>query len=952
MPECRPPDQSYQLLINWDEIDVDCSAGSTGFDVGNFENDTDCDAVTCVCDTWCEDETQCWYGASDAGPSPSLSRDISRAHTGVASLRIDWETGATTPRVELRWSMQWEIGRSYRVAAWVWVPAGVSSVYFYIDHAAATGTASTSNDLWQKIYVDFTATALGGAGDVQLRASGAVLTGDSVYLDAAVVYRRDEDIWGDLRFGTATTVEGGRDQSRELSPVKVGRLRTTLDASPEVTCVNGREVTTLSKYFPSNVNSSLYGEIAPSCPIKFDVDLDDVTYTLFRGFLDEYTPVPTRLSSTVQISANDLLGLLDKKRVSTELFLGITTGQAINAVLDFIGWPTRQRDVDYGAGILPYFWAESENALSVLIDLVNSEGPPAIMYVDDFGRFVFRDRSHRLLRPRSLGSQMTITDGELSPRYSLPMEYDYGWRDIVNDATYSVDVRVTGVAETTVWTSGDTTHAIIDTLDVEITSSDPFRSAITPVAGTDYTVITGSVSVALVDINGTPKTSGSSLILRITATASPASITDLQLRATPITVSHTINRSLRDTTSSDVYGVKTDTTSRPWLSSWDAVDVVSNIITKHSQPLEMLSIPLAGYDQTTLHRQLGSKLSDRIRVRDSITGLDNLFYIEQIAHTVENTDQDRHTTALGVERISDVALGECFILDESLLDDDVLCVGFTGSYGLGAGTSEDADVVFMLAEDSSPLTGAPLLREYQQTSSWHTNEAAKSVQMTTRSGDVLVVVATTADGTTTLGTPVGNALTYTLEQSSVAAGDPAIYVWSATDTLGGNSWPLSISRTAGMGAWGYGVYVVTRTTGVGASALTGPAVGAPGVSLATTVNQSAVVVISVDDLATNQADRLWRTVEDVVRPTLASNTEKLAQVGSYAVYSAYYHNVGALGAKTYGLVLPTAQRYTIAAIEIKGSIVYGPDPCSVEVTERPLNCLGSRSVLDSYVLGS
>lgn len=955
MPECRPPDPVYRLLINWDENDTDCAAGSTGFDVGTFENDTVCSSGGCVCDTWCADHTQCWYGAADSGATPVLARDVTRAHTGSASLRTAWQTGAVTPRAELRWTEQWMIGRTYRVQGWVYVPTGSPDVYFYVNHLAASGVSSTVKDIWEQISITFTAGTVGGSGDVQLRASGATTTGQHVYIDDVVINRTDEDVWSDLRWGTTTGVEVGRDQSRELSPFKVGRLSTTLDNSPPVTgCADGVVGTALGPYWPRNQLSPLYGEITPTRPVKFDVELDGETYTLYRGYSDEYSPQPDRLASTVQITANDVLGIIEKKRVSTGLHQGITTGQAVSVVLDTIGWPTRQRVIDPGLGVLPFFWAESDNALSVLLDLVNSEGPPALLYVDSIGRIVFKDRSHRLVSPRSIASQMTITDNEMSPRYSLPMSYDYGWRDIINDATYTVDIRAIGVAGTQIWTSDETTYVVLTTTDVSVSTSDPFLNAITPVAGTDYTVISGAVSIALVNAYGNSRTSGSTVTIRITATSAPASITNLRLRAQPVTVTHTVQRTLRDIASSDIHGVKTDTVSRPWLSSWDAVDVIANVITHHSRPLEQITLRLLGYDTTTLHRQLGTRLSDRLRVTDSITGLNDLFYVEQINHSVDNNDQDRHSTVFGLERIPDVSLGECFILDNSILDNDVLCGGFTGFGGLDAGSSEDSESIFVLAESTSPTIGAPPLREYRQTASWQTSAVTKSITLTTRTDDVLVIVASTADSATTLSAPTGNALTYTLQQSNVSGGNPAVYLYTAHDTYGGNNWTLSMSSGGTQTAhWGFGVYVFSRCdSSVGASAQAGPAVGAPSLPLVTTVDNSAVVVLVTDNTAADSRTSRWRTASGYVRPSLASNTEKLADrdTNGITVYSAYYHNVGSLGAETVGMETPANQDYIIMAVEIKGLFAYGP--CRSVVTERPSECLSARAVLDFSVLGS
>ena len=51
--------------------------------------------------------------------------------------------------------------------------------------------------------------------------------------------------------------------------------------------------------------------------------------------------------------------------------------------------------MDFGATIVDWWWEDETNALEAVKSLLSAEGLPSIVYVDDIGDFVFRDRHHR-----------------------------------------------------------------------------------------------------------------------------------------------------------------------------------------------------------------------------------------------------------------------------------------------------------------------------------------------------------------------------------------------------------------------------------------------------------------------------------------------------------------------------------------------------------------------------
>src|SRR5690606_32639819 len=57
------------------------------------------------------------------------------------------------------------------------------------------------------------------------------------------------------------------------------------------------------------------------------------------------------------------------------------------------------RQLDVGATVIRWWWAEDEDAFDAISKIVASEGPPAMVYANEHGGIVFRSRHHRLLEP-------------------------------------------------------------------------------------------------------------------------------------------------------------------------------------------------------------------------------------------------------------------------------------------------------------------------------------------------------------------------------------------------------------------------------------------------------------------------------------------------------------------------------------------------------------------------
>jgi hypothetical protein len=424
------------------------------------------------------------------------------------------------------------------------------------------------------------------------------------------------------------SVSYGRDQSTALAPTVSGSGGFTLNNSDRV----------LS---PRNTASPLYGNLKPARPVLITRTISATDYCLFNGHTDDNPINPDVDNKTVSIGMLDWLADFRGQTISTGLYAGVRTGEAIGYILDACGWSATLRDLDGGATVIPWFWADGKDAATILEEIVRSEGPPALLTIGANGSIVFRDRHHRLTRTASITSQGTWRgSGVLEPVMQRPFVYDEAWKNVVNTGSASVDVR-TPQALQTVWTA-DTTIGLSagESRLITVSASDPFFNAIPPVAGTDFTV-SGTVTTALT------RTSGGSTTIIITAVGA-ATVTALQLRAQPVTVAYTVQVSASDSTSITDYGPRSFPGDLPWCTPADAQSILSLAVAQRAQPLPIvLTRFMLGNNTTKAAAVLARDLSDRVTVIEPETVTNGDFYVETIAHQLTGTFD--HEMVVGLE---------------------------------------------------------------------------------------------------------------------------------------------------------------------------------------------------------------------------------------------------------------------------------------------------------------
>lgn len=203
-----------------------------------------------------------------------------------------------------------------------------------------------------------------------------------------------DDVTNDVLARGPVTFQYGRDQARQLAPPRVGSLTMTLCNADRL-------------YSPENPDSPIADDLSPAAPVTVETVVNDTLYPLFTGRVDDFDVHPDRGNRSIDITALDLLSLLQGVKISTVLFQAHRTGTLMHIILDEVGW-TGPRDIDPGATHVPWWWLEEADAFTAMTDLLASEGPPSIAYIGPDGTFIFRDRHHRLLRPASTDSQATF----------------------------------------------------------------------------------------------------------------------------------------------------------------------------------------------------------------------------------------------------------------------------------------------------------------------------------------------------------------------------------------------------------------------------------------------------------------------------------------------------------------------------------------------------------------
>lgn len=442
----------------------------------------------------------------------------------------------------------------------------------------------------------------------------------------------------------------GRDGIRSISGFLSGDIEIELDNRTRI-------------YSPDNSSSALFGNLGPGKPVRIRA-ASGSTRDIFRGFIDEYKVNPARGSRSVTITAVDCFAHIADTIINTDLHQGIGTGEAIGKVLDAVGWPSGKRTIDQGCTTIRHWWLENATAGEAIRDLLASEGPPAICYVDGSNNFVFKDRMHRLVDSNATSTQATFRDTGTEPLFSEPAEYDAGFKDIINAVSFDVAER-SAVAPESIWSSEEViTVPSSSSVQIIAQADEPFSNASTPSESRgDYEVLKGSVSSVSLS-----RTSGQSTVITITAGSSGATLQNLRVRGISYPVALNYRVTVTDSASIAKYGMNSWTEDIPrWAGKNDAEAIAQLIVAIKKERLPTFSFTLWNENSTRLAQILDRSISDLVTIVEAETSTNHSHYIESIEYNVEETGKF-HSAEISCERMPswDPNAGNIFIIGSSV----------------------------------------------------------------------------------------------------------------------------------------------------------------------------------------------------------------------------------------------------------------------------------------------
>ena len=448
------------------------------------------------------------------------------------------------------------------------------------------------------------------------------------------------------------------DDTLQVGYTEIGRDPNKPQATPIVADATIQLTNTSGDYYPDNTGSPLNGYITTGHALRVQSATTGTVYTLFEGHIFDYHYDVT-LQQAVTINARGPLSNLVGKRISTLLYQGITTGEAINHVLDAAG-STAPRDLDVGSTTIRYWWVDNVTAYQALTDLVASEGPDSLVYVNpDTGAVTFRDRHHRQTDTNSTSNQSTWYSTTPEPAYT-DFDLRYGWDDIINAVELTVQERTATDNYTTVWESDGVPFTVPANTTVEVvaTAADPF----TGVDEVEYETTAGDLATV-----GVSRASGQSTTISLTAGGADRVITSLKLIGQSLPVTSTVSVVREDTPSVAQHGKRNPGLSAPWVSVAQASDLIDMYLNRYANPSRTVTVGFVGDGDTTRYtNQVARGISDKVTVVEPRSSTNRVFHVDTIRHEVTQAGLWHKTVfTLGDTVTPLVADADLFILDSA-----------------------------------------------------------------------------------------------------------------------------------------------------------------------------------------------------------------------------------------------------------------------------------------------
>lgn len=200
---------------------------------------------------------------------------------------------------------------------------------------------------------------------------------------------------GTARLGSPGEAAEVVDLTSQTVSINIRRGRDLLQDRFNAGACTVRLVDPNGDWNPQNSNSPWFGLLQPLRKLVITGTHNSITYPLFAGYTLSYayTYPKNEELGYVDITCTDALSLFNKSAVTTitGATAGQTSGTRITKILDEIGFPTAQRQIDVGDITLQADPGTLRTVLQALQDVEFTEY--GAVYVDARGDVVFRERT-------------------------------------------------------------------------------------------------------------------------------------------------------------------------------------------------------------------------------------------------------------------------------------------------------------------------------------------------------------------------------------------------------------------------------------------------------------------------------------------------------------------------------------------------------------------------------
>lgn len=200
---------------------------------------------------------------------------------------------------------------------------------------------------------------------------------------------------GTARLGSPSEASEVVDLTSQTLSINIKRGRDLLQDRFNPGSCTVRVIDPLGDWNPQNTSSPYYGLLQPLRKLIITATHNSISYPLFAGYTLSYAysyPKNEELGY-IDITCTDALSLFNKSAITTvtSASAGQTTGTRIGKILDEIGFPSAQRQLDTGDITVQADPGTLRSVLQALQDVEFTEF--GAVYIDARGDVVFRERT-------------------------------------------------------------------------------------------------------------------------------------------------------------------------------------------------------------------------------------------------------------------------------------------------------------------------------------------------------------------------------------------------------------------------------------------------------------------------------------------------------------------------------------------------------------------------------